>query len=112
MLKLDSTLKSLEVKLAGAISTSQLPFVTGYVDINQSTFALSTAAENDGVTNSGTAVTAVAAPAATTTRKLDYFSIVNVDTAAATVTVQVNNNDTARISFKAVLQVGDQIAFT
>lgn len=112
MLSLDATTKSLEIKLAGAVATTELPFVASYVDINQSSFAMTGSGESDGVTNGSTAVTAAAAPAATTTRKLNYLSVVNVDTAAVTLTVQVNNAATKRISFKATLQVGDQLSFT
>lgn len=113
MLSLDTTTKSLEIKLAGAVGTTELPFVASYVDINQSSFAMSSWSETDGVTNGATAVViSGAAVPATTTRKLIYLSIVNVDTAAATVTVQVNNSGTKRISFKVTLQVGDQLAFT
>lgn len=112
MLLLDATTKSLEVKLAGAVATTELPFVAGYVDMSQATFGLSAAGENDGTTNGATAVEVAAAPGASTTRKLNYFSLVNVDTASVTATVQVNNSGTKRISIKAILAVGDQLEFT
>jgi hypothetical protein len=112
MLKLDSTLKSLEVKLAGVVATTELPFVVGYAEMNTATGALTAQSENDGVTTGATAVVVIAAPGgANLTRKLDFFSLVNVDTAPVTATIQVNNNGTKRIVFQATLAVGDQIAF-
>ena len=112
MLSLDATTKSLEVKLNGAASTTELPVVATYVDLSQATFALTGSGAADSITMGGTAITAVAAPAATTTRKLNYLSIVNVDTAAAVVTVQINNSTSTRIVFKATLSLGDQLSFT
>ncbi len=112
MIALDATTKSLEIKLAGAVTTTQLPFVASWVDINQSTFALTASSEGDGASNNGTAVTAVAAPGATTTRKVNFLSVSNVDTAAATLTVQVNNNSTLRISWKGTLSVGDTLYYS
>lgn len=111
MLVLDSTLKSLEIKLSGAITTTQLPYVASYVDINQSTFALSGSSESDGTTNNTTAVTVVAAPGATTSRKLNYLSVFNVDTVQATLTIQLNNNGTTRICWKGLLAVGDTLQY-
>ncbi len=112
MITLDATTKSLEIKLAGAATTTELPFVVGHVDLNQSTWALTGAGEQDGVTTGSTAVEVVAAPGATTSRKLNYLSVVNVDTVAAVLTVQVNNNATKRIVFKATLAIGDQLSYT
>lgn len=111
MLNLDATTKSLEVALGG-VPSAQLPFIASYVDINQSTFAMTAAAEADGTTNSATAVTAVAAPGATTTRKMNYLSVVNVAAAAVTLTVSVNNNGTLRTAWTGSLAVGDNLYFT
>lgn len=112
MISLDTASKKLEIKLAGAVATTELPFVASYVDINQTTFAMSASSEADGATTGATAVVVVAAPGATTTRKLNYLSVVNVDTAAVTLTVQVNNAATLRIVLKVALAVGDQLSFT
>lgn len=112
MITLDATTKSLEVKLAGAVATTELPYASAWVDLSQTTFELTGSSAADGTTNGGTAVAAVAAPSASSSRKLNYLSIVNVDTAAVTLTVQVNNSGTKRIVFKAALAVGDQVSFT
>ncbi|MCR4301785.1 MAG: tail fiber domain-containing protein [Sulfuricaulis sp.] len=112
MLSLDTVNKSLEIKLGGAVATTELPFVASYVDISQTTWGQSAAPAQDGVTTGATAVEVVAAPAASTTRKLNYLSVVNVDTAAVVLTVQVNNAATKRITWTGTLAVGDQLSFT
>ena len=111
MLLLDTTTRSLELKLDGAVVTTEPPFVTSWVDVDQTTFEMTASSETNGTTNGSTAVTVVAAPGASKTRKLNYLSVVNVDTAVVVVTVQVNDNGTKRISFKVSLQVGDQLVF-
>lgn len=111
MITLDATTKSLEIKLAGAVATTQCPFVCSYVDISQITFGLTGSGETDGTTNNTTAVTVAAGPAATTSRKINYLSVVNVDTAAIVLTVQLNNNGTARTCWKGTLAVGDSFTY-
>jgi hypothetical protein len=111
MIILDATTKSLEILLGGTVTTNQLPFVSSYVDINQSTFAVSASSENDGVTNNSTAVTVVNAPGATTSRKLNYLSVFNADTVVAVLIVRVNNNSTTRICWKGTLAVGDTLIY-
>ena len=108
MFILDSTVKSLQIVLAGAITTNQLPFTTSYVDVTTATQAVTPGAQ-DGVSNSGTAVTVMASPSSGNERRLVGFSIQNADTAAATLTIELNDNSTLRVMFKATLQVGDQI---
>jgi hypothetical protein len=105
---LDATTKSLEVKLAGAITTNQLPFSAEWVDVTTSAF---TPGHTDGATNSGTAVTMVAAPGASTQRIVKHVNIYNKDTAAATVTVQYNNNATLRELIVIALQPGQTLTW-
>lgn len=108
---LDSTLKSLEVKLAGAVATTELPWTVSYIDIDQTTLGATAASENDGTTNAGTAVTMAAAPASGKSRQIKSLSVVNVDTAAATVTIQINNNATKRIVWTGTLNIGDVLQY-
>lgn len=112
MILLDATTKSLEILLAGAITTTQLPYTAHYVDITTATAVVSSMAEGDGTSNSTTAVTIVAAPGASTTRQVKYLSVYNADTVAATVTVRLNNNGTTRILVKTTLQVGETLEYT
>jgi hypothetical protein len=108
MIILDATNKSIEIKLAAAITTNQLPWTSSYVDITTSAF---TPAGTSGASNSTTAVTVAAAPAASTQRQLKLFNIFNNDTVAATVTVQLNDNSTIRILAKILLAVGDTLQY-
>jgi hypothetical protein len=108
MLILDATTKSLEIDLAGAVSANELPVTAHYTDI---TTTLYTPGSNDTQTNGATAVTIVAAPAASTQRHVESISVYNADTAAATVTIQLNNNSTLRIITKVTLQAAEQLFY-
>jgi len=108
MIVLDTTTKSLEVLLAGAVATTQLPIVACWVDVTTTTFL---PGEADTATNNATAVTAIAAPAASTQRQGKLVTVFNADTAAATVTVRVNNNGTFRTLVKVTLAVGSTLIY-
>lgn len=109
MIRLNTTTRSLRAFLAGAITTSQLPITVGYSD---GTTANYSGAAQLTLTNSATPVTICAAPAASTIRDIDYIAVSNTDTAAATVTVQVNDNGTFYEQVKATLQPGRQLVYT
>ncbi len=108
---LDSTLKSLEIKLAGAVTTTELPYTVAWVDILDSDQSVSDVGSADGTTNGGTAVSIVAAPSAGHTRKITFLSVPNEDTVAATLSVQYNNNGTKRRITKTTLDVGDNLVY-
>lgn len=112
MIILDSTLKSLEITLAGAVTTTELPYVLGYVDLLSSDQSISAVGSNDGTTNGGTAVSVLAAPASGHTRQVKFLSVHNADTVAAVLTVQYNDNGTKRIISKTTLDVGDNFLYT
>ena len=105
---LDATTKSLEVFLAGAVATAQLPIFVGYADYTPTTF---TPASSDTQTNNTTPVTIMAAPAASVQRQARFAFIYNADTAAATVTVRLNNNGTFRNVVKRTLQPGETLSY-
>jgi hypothetical protein len=107
---LDTTTKSVEVDLAGAVTTSQLEIVADY-DQYTSALALDAIAESDTVTNNTTAVTACAAPAAGKTRHLRLLTVYNADTVAATVTVQLNNNGTIRRRLQETIAPGESLVY-
>jgi hypothetical protein len=108
MLILDNVNRKIEIVLAGAITTNQLPFTASYVDITPTSFLPAT---NDGASNSTTAVDMVVAPAASTQRQLKFVNIYNADTVAATVTVRLNDNGTTRILVKTALNPGYTLQF-
>lgn len=109
MLTLDATTASLEVILAGAITTNQLPIVSSWADKSATAF---TPGKTTTQTNSTSTVTIVAAPAASTQREVHSINIYNADTVAATITVRENDNGTLRILVKITLAVGDTLRFT
>ena len=108
MMILDATTKSLQIKLAGAVTTNQLPFSASYVDTTGTSM---TPGEQDGQSNNTTAVTVAGAPASSTQRLIKSFALQNADTAPATVTVIYNNNSTLRNILSVTLAVGDQLIY-
>ena len=109
MILLNSALKSLEVILGGAVTTTELPWTAHWVDIDQTTFAATAAAEADGTTNGGNAVTMVAAPSAGITRQVKFVTVYEADTVAPTVTIRINDNGVFRIVTKVTLALGDNL---
>lgn len=112
MIILDSTLKSLEIDLVGAVTTTELPYVLGYVDLLSVDQSISAVGSNDGTTNGMTAVPVLAAPAAGHTRQVKFLSVFNADTVAATLILQYNDNGTVRTITKIALDVGDNFIYT
>lgn len=109
MIRLDATTRKLQAVLAGAVTTNQLPCTVSYSDKTSTDYVGATQLTN---TNSTTAVDICAAPGASTVRDIDYLSIRNRDTAAATVTVMLDDNGTDYEIVKAALAVGDQLIYT
>ena len=107
-MNLDATDKSLEIVLSGAVTTNQLDFVTSYADYTGTDF---TPGSNDGTSNDTTAVTIVSAPAASTYRIVKNISVFNNDTAAADVTIQLNNNSTVRVIVDITLDPDEQLIY-
>lgn len=104
MIGLVTTTHSLEVILAGAITTNQLPFIVTYKNRSlnqQESFAI-----NHGQTNSAVAVSLLDAPQTGQQRIVETISVYNADTVNATATVRLNDNATTRIVVKATLVAG------
>ena len=108
MIILDSTNKSLQMKLGATVATNQLPFSVSYVN---STGTTTTPGEQDGTSNNATAVTIANAPASSSQTLIKSIVIQNADTASATVTIIYNNNSTLRNVIVATLTVGDQLIY-
>ena len=106
---LDGTAKSFEVVLSGVVTTNEIPIVVAYVEFAAETV---TPAANDTISNGTTAVTVVAAPASGLQRQLKFLSVVNIDTAAAEVTVRLNNSSTIRPIFVVTLAVDEQLIYS
>jgi len=105
---LDTTTRSLEVLLAAAPASTQLPWYSSHADHTASAFTPGAAS---GTTNGTTAVTLVAAPGGSTQRQVKTVSVYNVDTAPATVTVRLNDSGTMRNIAKVLLAIGESLHF-
>lgn len=103
------TTDNLEVVLAGAVTTNQLPIIATYRNVNAST-SVFTPSRNVLNTNSTTPVIAVAGNASYT-QVIDTVNIYNNDTANATVSVRYDLNGTKYIIFKALLNPGDSLIY-
>ena len=55
---------------------------------------------------------AVAAPAASEQRQVKFLSVVNLDTVAAEVTIQLNNAATLRAIFVVTLGIDEQLVYS
>lgn len=113
MIALNST-RSLEIILAGAVTTNQLPFTATYVDHTPNTpptIPVTAVTPNDGQTNNTTAVTVVPAPAVGTQRTIKHVNVYNADTAQATLTIRLNNGGTFRTQIIVILRPGDRLEY-
>jgi hypothetical protein len=106
MIILSETDHSLEVVLAGAVATTQLPVTVAWADLPAFESAAGTTA-----TNSTTPVTIVAAPAADVQRQIKGVKINNVDTAPATVIVSLNDASTLRRQLRVTLAVNESLEY-
>lgn len=109
---LDSTKKSLQIKLGGSVATSQLPYTASWVDINQSSFAIVGVGSSDGTTNNTTAVTVISSPASGVTRQVKSLTVQNADTTSETLTLQYNDAGIVRTIVSIALDIGDQLIVT
>lgn len=107
---LDATTKKLQIILGGAVTTNELPWHVAYGEVAADN-STSAPKGSHGLTTGGTAVDVIAAPAGGLVRELLHLTIQNADTAAATVTVRLDDGGTPRVSVQAALAVGDQLVY-
>lgn len=101
--------QSLELDLAGAITTTNPIYVTHFHDDRPGgRIARKT---KHGATNGVTAVTACEAPAANEVRIIEYLSVHNADNAAVTLTVQINDGGTLRPYCVFTLAAGERFEY-
>lgn len=106
---LDTTSKSLEAFLAGAVATTQPTYFISYADHTATTFV---PGATGGSLNGAADVTVLAAPAASTQRQVKYVAIYNADSASVTVTVQLDDGGTERPLVRATLTAGQTLEWT
>ena len=104
---LDTTTRMIEVLLGGA-PVVQCPIVAAFADHTTTAF---TPGLSQTQTNGVTAVTAVAAPVASTQRQVKWLSVYNPNAADVVVTVQLNDNATLRIMVKKTLTTGQVLQY-
>lgn len=101
---------SLQILLAGAITTNQAVLFASYLDV--ATDASTAAPGNSsGSTNNTTAVNWIAAPSSGLVRQAKYLSCYNADTATITATVRVNDGVNTRIIGKFQMLTGERLAY-
>lgn len=108
MIRLTTTTQTLEIVLAGAVTTNELPVVVSYSDKTATTYDGGTQPAN---TNGTTPVTICAAPSASTVRDIDFITVKNADTVAASITISFDNNGTGYELVSLDLAVGDQAIY-
>jgi hypothetical protein len=101
--------QTLEIDLAGAITTNNLPVSVEFTDITASAF---TPGHQDAISNGTTAVTILAAPAGSTYRAVKHINVYNDDTVAATVWIVFNNNATLRRLCSVTLQPQETLTWS
>lgn len=92
MIILSSTTDKIQVILTGAVTTNQLQCVASWRDITST--PTYTPGRSVVITNNTTDVDFVTAPSASTQRLIDYISIYNADTVAATVILKFDASGT------------------
>lgn len=96
MIRLDLSTRKLQAVLAGAVTANQLDVVVNWKDKGRPDYASFETMTKLSQTNGATPVDICDAPNASQIRVIDFVSVRNNDTASATVTVQLNDNGTAR----------------
>lgn len=108
MIVLDTTNDRLQIVLAGVVTTNQLDCYAAWRDITTTTYVPGKLAP---ATNNTTDVDLVPAPASSTQRVVDYLSVFNRDTAAATVTIKHDLSATERILWKGLLLPNEKLEY-
>jgi hypothetical protein len=91
----------LQIILGGAITTTQAAWTVNYRNVAPS--GVETVGQACELTNSTTAVTMLAAPAAGTRIIINSMSVYNTDTASITVTIRINHDGTMMNIIKVTL---------
>ena len=106
---LDSTTRKLEILLAGTVAASQLSVTASWVDI---TPTATTPGNTVSQSSNTSPITIVAAPAASTQRKVAGITIYNADTATATATIRYNDNSTLYTLTKVSVPAGFTLQYS
>ena len=108
MIRLDNINRKLQISLSNVVTTSQLSVNVSYSDKTATDYIGST---QISTTNNTTSVDICIAPAASTTRDIDFLSVYNADTVSATVNIIYNDNAVTSILHKVTLNPTDKLVF-
>ena len=106
---LDTTTRKLQIILTAAKTTTDMSVIVDYVDITTTT---TVPGITPSLSNGVTAVDILAAPAASTQRKVNGLEVYNADTASKVVEIRLNDNATLYTIVKITLGVGDTLGYT
>jgi len=109
MIRLDTVNRSLQMFLGAATTSNPLQVIVCYSDQTLSTYQGSTQLSNS---NGTTAVTICSAPASGATRDIDMLSVLNTDTVAANVTIEVVDTSTPYQLIYVQLSAQDKLTYT
>ncbi len=108
---LDTTTKSIEITMGEAKTTVDMDIVSSWADIDTATTTYADGA-TDTTSNGVSVVTLVAAPAASTVRRIKTINIWNTDSVQHNVTIKYNDNGTKRVLWTGVMLVNAQLTYT
>jgi hypothetical protein len=109
MIILTSTSDKLQVVLAGAVTTNQLQCYASFRDVGAASYTPDCL---DSVTNDTTDVSVVTSPGTGLKRVVDYVSVWNTDTVAATVTIKYEDGvGTETTLWKGTLAAGAGVEY-
>jgi len=109
MIILDTTNRSIQFKLGGAVTTAELPWFASYMNDTGSDFLL---VANQGISNGTTPVTLVPAPVGTDRHQVKFLQIRQADTATANFIFEYKDGATVRNTMNVMLDPGDVLQFT
>lgn len=109
MIILSQTTDTLQIALAGSVTTNQLRCFSSWRDIDTTTYVAGRKVVN---TNNTTDVNLVDAPASSTQRVVDTINIYNDDTVSATVTVKFDDNGTEYKLWVGVLSARERLEYS
>lgn len=108
---LDATNETLEAVLAGAVASAQPHVTVCWTDLDAASGTL-TPGSASTATNSTTAVTILAAPAASVQRVVDSIHVHNNDSASVALAIQHDAGGTERILKKETIPAGESRCWT
>lgn len=108
MIRLDTTTRKLQMLLAGAPAATQPDILVCYADKTATAY---TGGTQPSVGNGVTAVDICPAPAAATTRIVDFINVKNNDSASIVCTVRLNDNATLYKLVTFTLLTGETLQF-